>query len=82
MVSHMSDPTRIRVGEGGESDYDVVIGSGLLGNIAGLVDPGVQRVLVRSARSCGPTPGFFAAPTIGVALLPLLANAGLLGLHR
>jgi 3-dehydroquinate synthase len=46
MVSHMSDPTRIRVGEGGESDYDVVIGSGLLGNIAGLVDPGVQRVLV------------------------------------
>ena len=42
----MSDPTRIRVGEGSDSAYDVVIGSGLLGKIAGLFDPGVQRVLV------------------------------------
>jgi 3-dehydroquinate synthase len=42
----MSEPTRIRVGEGGESAYDVVIGSGLLGELAGLLGPGVERVLV------------------------------------
>jgi 3-dehydroquinate synthase len=46
METHMSDPTRIRVGEGSDSAYDVVIGSGLLAKIAGLFDSGVQRVLV------------------------------------
>jgi 3-dehydroquinate synthase len=52
----MSDHARIRVGEGGESAYDVVIGSGLLTRIAGLVGPGVQRVLVvhpRAMRATG-----------------------------
>lgn len=42
----MSDPTRIRVGEGGDSAYDVVIGHGLLGDLAGLLGSGVEQVLV------------------------------------
>ncbi|HEY5249572.1 MAG TPA: 3-dehydroquinate synthase [Dermatophilaceae bacterium] len=42
----MSDPTRIRVGEGSGWAYDVVIGYGLLGELAGLLGPGVERVLV------------------------------------
>ncbi|HET7278599.1 MAG TPA: 3-dehydroquinate synthase [Dermatophilaceae bacterium] len=37
-----SEPTRISVG----GDYDVVVGSGLLGELPGLVGEGVQRVLV------------------------------------
>ena len=46
----MSDPTRIRVGEGG-SAYDVVIGHGLLGELAGLLGSGVERVLVIHSRA-------------------------------
>ena len=45
----MSDPTRIRVGEGSDSEYDVVIGSGLLGQsteLTALLGSGVERVLV------------------------------------
>jgi len=42
----VSDPTRIRVGEGSDSAYDVVIGNGLGGELAGLLGPGVERVLV------------------------------------
>jgi len=45
-VADVSDPTRIRVGEGSDSAYDVVIGYGLLGELAGLLGPGVERVLV------------------------------------
>ena len=41
----VSEPTRIRVGEG-SSAYDVVVGDGLLGQLAGLLGPGVERVLV------------------------------------
>ncbi|WP_166356285.1 3-dehydroquinate synthase [Phytoactinopolyspora limicola] len=37
-----SAPTRIRVG--GEAPYDVVVGSGLLGELPELLGPGVQRV--------------------------------------
>jgi len=45
----MSDATRIRVGEGSDSAYDVVIGDGLLRHVselAGLLGTGVERVLV------------------------------------
>ena len=42
----MSDQTRIRVGEGSGAAYDVVIGTGLLGELPGLLGPGVERVLV------------------------------------
>ncbi len=42
----MSDPTRIHVGEGSDSAYDVMIGYGLLGELAGLLGPAVERVLV------------------------------------
>ncbi|MEO6144714.1 MAG: 3-dehydroquinate synthase [Dermatophilaceae bacterium] len=52
----VSDPTRIRVGEGSESAYDVVIGTGLLGELPGLLGSGVERVLVvhpRSLRAAG-----------------------------
>ena len=51
----MGDPTRIRVGEGGAA-YDVVIGHGLLGELAGLLGAGVERVLVihpRALRTTG-----------------------------
>jgi 3-dehydroquinate synthase len=34
------------VGEGSDSAYDVVIGNGLRGELAGLLGPGVERVLV------------------------------------
>jgi 3-dehydroquinate synthase len=34
------------VGEGSDAAYDVVIGQGLLGELAGLLGPGVERVLV------------------------------------
>jgi len=51
----MSDPTRIRVGEGGDSAYDVMIGSGLLGELAGLLGPGVERVLVIHSRALAAT---------------------------
>lgn len=40
----MSDPTRITVG--GDQPYDVVVGTGLLGELPGLLGDGVQRVLV------------------------------------
>ncbi|MBE3073640.1 MAG: 3-dehydroquinate synthase, partial [Actinobacteria bacterium] len=45
----MSDPTRIRVGEGSDSAYDVVVGTGLLGQfteLPALLGSGVERVLV------------------------------------
>jgi 3-dehydroquinate synthase len=42
----VSDPTRIRVGDGSDSAYDVLIGHGLLGELAGLLGSGVERVLV------------------------------------
>jgi 3-dehydroquinate synthase len=48
----MDEPTRIRVGHGnpgdppGSNDYDVVIGTGLLGELPGLLGQRVQRVLV------------------------------------
>ena len=52
----MSDPTRIAVGEGSDSAYDVVIGSGLLPALPGLLGAGVERVLVihpRALRATG-----------------------------
>jgi 3-dehydroquinate synthase len=42
----VSDPTRIHVGQGSDSAYDVTIGDGLLGELAGLLGSGVERVLV------------------------------------
>jgi len=42
----VSEATRIRVGEGSDSSYEVVIGDGLLGQLAGLLGSGVERVLV------------------------------------
>jgi 3-dehydroquinate synthase len=52
----VSDATRIRVGEGSDSAYDVVIGTGLLGELPGLLGSGVERVLVihpRALRATG-----------------------------
>lgn len=52
----VSDPTRIRVGEGSDSAYDVVIGTGLLGELPVLLGSGVERVLVihpRALRAAG-----------------------------
>ena len=52
----MSDATRIRVGEGSTSAYDVVVGTGLLGELPGLLGSGVERVLVihpRALRATG-----------------------------
>jgi len=52
----VSGATRIRVGEGSDSAYDVVIGTGLLGELAGLLGAGVERVLVihpRALRATG-----------------------------
>jgi 3-dehydroquinate synthase len=42
----MSDATRIHVGEGSDSAYDVVVGTGLLGELPALLGSGVERVLV------------------------------------
>ena len=42
----MSRATRIRVGEGSSTPYDVVIGRDLLGELPGLLGPQVERVLV------------------------------------
>jgi 3-dehydroquinate synthase len=42
----MSDPVSIRVGEPSDSPYDVVIGTGVLGELASLLGAEVQRVLV------------------------------------
>ena len=47
----VSDTTRIRVGEGSVSAYDVVIGTGLLGELPGLLGSGVERVLVIHPRT-------------------------------
>ena len=44
-----SGPTRVRVG--GESPYDVVIGTGLLGELSGLLGPEVARVAVVHPRA-------------------------------
>jgi 3-dehydroquinate synthase len=52
----VSDPTRIRVGQGSGSTYDVLIGSGILGQLPGLLGSDVERVLVihpRALRSTG-----------------------------
>jgi 3-dehydroquinate synthase len=42
----VSDATCIRVAEGSEAAYDVVVGTGLLGQLPGLLGSGVERVLV------------------------------------
>ncbi len=50
----MSEPTTIRVG--GDAPYDVVVGTGLLGELPGLLGPRVQRVAVihpRALRATG-----------------------------
>ena len=47
----MSEATRIRVGEGSNSAYDVVVGTGLLGELPGLLGSGVERVLVIHSRA-------------------------------
>jgi 3-dehydroquinate synthase len=47
----VSEPTRIRVGAGSDSTYEVVIGSGLLAQLPGLLGSGVQRVLVVHPRA-------------------------------
>jgi 3-dehydroquinate synthase len=47
----VSDATRIRVGEGSGSAYDVVVGPGLLGELPALLGPGVERVLVIHPRA-------------------------------
>ena len=52
----MSDPTRIRVGQGSDSAYDILIGSGILGELPVLLGAGVERVLVihpRALRAVG-----------------------------
>ena len=52
----MSDATRIRVGGVGDPAYDVVVGTGLLGELPGLLGSGVERVLVihpRALRAAG-----------------------------
>jgi 3-dehydroquinate synthase len=41
-----SDATRIRVGEGRRSAYEVVVGTGLLGELPALLGQGFERVLV------------------------------------
>ena len=46
-----SDATRIRVGEGSGSAYDVVVGTGLLGELPALLGSGVERVLVVHPRA-------------------------------
>jgi 3-dehydroquinate synthase len=54
----MSDPTRIRVGQDNDPAYDVLIGSGLLGEVFGLLGSRVERVLVihsKSLRGTGET---------------------------
>jgi len=54
----VSDPTRIRVGEGSDSAYDVMIGDGLLRQfteLAGLLGSGVERVLVIHSRALAAT---------------------------
>ena len=53
----MSEPTRIRVGEGSGAAYEVVIGDGLLGELAGLLGSGVERVLVVHSRALRATGG-------------------------
>ena len=52
----MTEATRIQVGRGGDAAYDVVVGSGLLGELPDLLGDGVERVLVihpRSLRATG-----------------------------
>jgi 3-dehydroquinate synthase len=52
----VSEPTRIRVGEESDCAYEVVVGSGVLAQLPGLLGPGVQRVLVvhpRALRATG-----------------------------
>ena len=55
MDKHVSDPVRVPVGEGSDLAYDVVIGHGLLGELAGLLGPAVQRVLVIHSRALAAT---------------------------
>ena len=47
----MSDATRIRVGEGSDSAYDVVVGPDCSGELPALLGPGVERVLVIHPRA-------------------------------
>jgi 3-dehydroquinate synthase len=47
----VSDVSRIRVGEGSDSAYDVVVGTGLLGELPALLGPGVERVLIIHPRA-------------------------------
>ena len=51
----MRDATRIRVGEGSDSAYDVVVGTGLLGELPGLLGSGVERVLIIHPRALSAT---------------------------
>ena len=54
--ANMNDPTRIRVGEGGDCAYEVVVGGGLLAELPALLGSGVERVLVihpRALRATG-----------------------------
>jgi len=47
----VSEASRIRVGEGSDSAYDVVVGTGLLGQLPALLGPAVERVLVIHPRA-------------------------------
>jgi 3-dehydroquinate synthase len=47
----VSEPTRIRVGEGSGAAYDVMIGYELFGDVAGQLGSGVERVLVVHSRA-------------------------------
>ena len=55
METDVSAPTRIRVGQGSDSAYDVVVGHGLLAELAGVLGPGVERVLVIHSRALAAT---------------------------
>src|SRR5512141_1186252 len=53
----VSEATRIHVGRGGESAYDVVVGTSLLKELPDLLGPGVERVLVIHPRALRATGG-------------------------
>jgi len=61
----VSEATRIPVGEGSDAAYDVVVGTGLLGELPGLLGSGVERVLVIHPRALRAT-GEAVRDTLGV----------------